>query len=49
MPWALFATLLVLWLLGFGFHLGGDLIHVLLVLAIAVLVLNLVRSGRAIA
>jgi Family of unknown function (DUF5670) len=49
MPWMLFATLLVLWLMGLGFHLGGDFIHVLLVFALAVLVFNLLRSGRAMA
>ena len=49
MLWMLFATLLVLWLMGLGFHLAGDFIHFLLVLAIAVLVFNLLRSGRAMA
>ena len=49
MPWVLFATLLVLWLMGLGFRVGGNFIHGLLVLAIAVLVFNMLRSGRAMA
>ena len=31
MLWTIFAILLVLWLLGFGFHVAGSLIHLLLV------------------
>lgn len=42
MLWTLFAVLLILWLLGFGFHIGGGLVHVLLVLAVVVLIVNLV-------
>jgi hypothetical protein len=34
MLWTLFAILLILWLLGWGFHIAGALIHVLLVIAI---------------
>jgi hypothetical protein len=37
--------LLVLWLLGFIGHFGGALIHLLLVIAVIVLIVNLV-SGR---
>jgi hypothetical protein len=37
--------LLIMWLLGFSFHVGGSLIHVLLVIALVVLVMN-VLSGR---
>jgi hypothetical protein len=40
-------VLLVLWLLGFGFHIGGGLIHILLVLALVVLVINLVSGRRS--
>ena len=41
------ALLLVLWLLGFlVVHIGGGLIHILLVVAVIVLVLHFVR-GRA--
>jgi len=45
MLWAIFVILLVLWLLGFSFHIAGGLIHLLLVVAVAVLVINLI-SGR---
>jgi hypothetical protein len=38
--------LLVLWGGGFAFHLGGSLIHLLLVLALVVLIVRLLR-GRA--
>ena len=40
-----FVVILILWLLGFSFHLGGGLIHLLLVVALVVLVFNLI-SGR---
>ncbi len=45
MLWTIFVILLILWLLGFSFHLGGGLIHLLLVIAVVVLVINLI-SGR---
>jgi hypothetical protein len=36
---------LVLWLLGFTLHIGGGLIHILIVIAVIVLIINLI-SGR---
>jgi hypothetical protein len=45
MLWTILAVLLILWLLGFGFHVGGGLIHLLLLVAAVVLIINLV-SGR---
>lgn len=45
MLWTIFVILLILWLLGFSFHVGGALIHLLIVLAVVVLVFNLL-SGR---
>ncbi|HEY4841410.1 MAG TPA: lmo0937 family membrane protein [Terriglobales bacterium] len=45
MLWTIFVVLLVLWLLGFSLHIAGGLIHLLLVVAVVVLVINLV-SGR---
>jgi len=39
------AILLILWLLGYGFHVAGGLIHLLLIVALVVLVINLL-SGR---
>lgn len=38
--------LLILWLLGFSFHVAGSLIHLLLVIALIVLVVNLL-TGRS--
>ena len=46
MLWTIFVLLLVLWLLGFSLHIAGGLIHLLLVVAVVVLVINLV-SGRS--
>ena len=41
--------LLVLWLLGaFAFHVGGSLIHILLVIGLIVLIWNFVASRRAV-
>ncbi len=45
MLWTVFVVILVLWLLGFSFHIGGGLIHILLVIAVIVLLFNLI-SGR---
>ena len=38
--------LLILWLLGFSFHVAGGLIHLLLVVALVLLVINLVSRRR---
>ena len=48
MLWTIFVVLLVLWLLGFSLHVAGGLIHLLLVVALVILVINLV-SGRSVA
>jgi hypothetical protein len=41
--------LLVLWLLGaFAFHVGGSLIHILLVIGLIVLIWNFVAGRRAV-
>ena len=47
MLWTIFVVLLILWLLGFSLHIAGGLIHLLLVVALVVLVINLV-SGRSV-
>ena len=47
MLWTIFVILLVLWILGFSFHIAGGLIHILLVIALAVLVINLITGRRA--
>jgi Family of unknown function (DUF5670) len=47
MLWTICVVLLILWLLGFSMHLGGGLIHLLLVVGLVVLVMNLVSGRRA--
>jgi hypothetical protein len=47
MLWTIFVILLVLWILGFSFHVAGSLIHILLVIALIVLVVNLVSGRRS--
>ena len=47
MLWTIVAILMILWLLGFSFHLGGALVHLLLVVAVVVLILRLVIGRRA--
>jgi len=46
MLWTIVGILFVLWLLGFSMHVGGALIHALLVIAIIVVVVNMLR-GRS--
>ncbi|MDE3200281.1 MAG: lmo0937 family membrane protein [Acidobacteriota bacterium] len=45
MLWTVFVVIVLLWALGFHFHIAGGLIHLLLVVALVVLVFNLL-SGR---
>ena len=47
MLWTIFIVLLILWLLGFSLHLGGSLIHLLLVVGLVVLVINLLGGRRS--
>jgi hypothetical protein len=46
MLWTVLVVLLILWLLGFSLHIGGGLIHLLLVIGLIVLIINLL-SGRS--
>jgi hypothetical protein len=46
MLWTIFVVLISLWLLGFSLHIGGSLIHLLLVIGLVLLVVNLL-SGRS--
>jgi uncharacterized membrane protein len=49
MLWTIFIVLLVLWLVGFiGFHVVGAYIHILLIIALVVLVIQLIGGRRAI-
>jgi Family of unknown function (DUF5670) len=47
MLWTIVAVFLILWLLGFAMHIGGSLIHLLLVVALVVFVINMVTGRRA--
>ena len=43
--WAIIVILFVVWLLGFLLHIGGAIIHLLIVIAIALLIYNVI-TGR---
>jgi hypothetical protein len=48
MLWTIAVVLLLLWLLGFlAFHVGGGLIHLLLVIAIIVVLVRVIQ-GRSV-
>ena len=46
MIWTILVVLLILWLLGFSLHIGGGLIHLLLVVAVVVVLFNLITRRR---
>ena len=48
MLWTIVVILLVLWALGFAVHVGGGLIHLLLVIALVVVVVRLVQGRRVV-
>jgi hypothetical protein len=48
MLWTLVAVFLILWLLGFSLSIGGGLIHLLLVVALILVVVNLVSGRRVV-
>jgi len=43
--WTIIVVLFVLWLLGFTMHFAGGLIHIVLLVAVVLLVINLL-TGR---
>lgn len=43
MLWTIIVALFILWVLGFSLHLGGDLIHTLLVIALIIFIVRLLR------
>jgi len=45
MLWTIVAILVIMWLLGFSLHIAGPLVHLLLVVALVVVIINLI-SGR---
>jgi len=46
MLWTICVILLILWLLGFLTHVGGGLIHILLVIAIVVVLIQVIQGRR---
>jgi K+-transporting ATPase A subunit len=48
MLWTVLVVLFVLWLLGFSLHVGGGLIHLLLVVALVVFIAQLITGRRRI-
>jgi hypothetical protein len=45
--WTIVVILFVLWLLGLLLHIGGALIHILLVIAVVVAIWNFVMHSRS--
>ncbi|CAN5314365.1 hypothetical protein BH10PSE13_BH10PSE13_14510 [soil metagenome] len=48
MLWTIFVILLVLWLAGFAFHVAGGLIHILLVVALVVGLIQLFTGRKVV-
>lgn len=46
MLWTIVGILVLLWVLGFALHVGGGLIHLLLVIAVIVVIYRLITGQR---
>jgi hypothetical protein len=46
MLWTVLLILLLMWALGLGFGVAGNLVHILLVVALVVFVVNLLQGRR---
>jgi hypothetical protein len=46
MLWTIVAVLLVLWLLGLATNVAGNLVHVLLVIAVIVMLVRIIQGRR---
>ena len=46
--WGVIVILVILWLAGFALHIGGSLIHALIVIAVIVLLFQLITGRRAV-
>jgi hypothetical protein len=46
MIWTIIVVLLILWLFGFIGHIGGGLIHLLLIIALIAFIYNMVAGRR---
>ncbi|WP_110935074.1 lmo0937 family membrane protein [Salipaludibacillus neizhouensis] len=47
MLWTIIGIIILMWILGFSFEVGGGLIHLLLVIALVVVIINLISGRRA--
>jgi Family of unknown function (DUF5670) len=47
MLWTIVVVLLILWLLGFSLHVGGGLIHIVLLIAMIFLIFSLISGRRS--
>jgi Family of unknown function (DUF5670) len=47
--WAVAVLLVLFWALGWGFQVGGGLIHLLLVLAVAAVLIRVILGRRVVA
>lgn len=47
MLWTILVILVILWLLGFALKIGGGLIHLILVIAVILLIVQLITGRRA--
>lgn len=48
MLWTLIVLLLLFWLLGFAFDVAGGIVHLLLVIAVVLFLVNLIRGRRTV-
>lgn len=46
MLWTILVIILLMWALGLGFGVAGNLVHILLVVALVVIVVNLLQGRR---
>jgi hypothetical protein len=46
MLWTILVILVILWLLGFALKIGGGLIHLILVIAVILLIVQLITGRR---
>ncbi|MDV2684988.1 lmo0937 family membrane protein [Alkalihalophilus lindianensis] len=45
--WTILIVLLILWILGFSFEIAGNLIHILLVIALVLFIFRLIKGRKA--
>jgi hypothetical protein len=48
MLWFIVAVLLILWLVGWGFHVLGNLVHVFLLIAVILAIFNLATRKKTV-